>query len=130
MRLSAGIIRKRVENPEGGRTELEAEPGGGCGFLLNEGEMDLELLKRGQAMRAPTVASAKVSGGSGDVIAGPALAAQPVPQAAKQDSADLKADLEHLFAVRDGDFQRHRTGQAAGEDATQPMFLSTEPAKL
>lgn len=82
------------------------------------------------AMRAPTVASAKVSGGSGDVIAGPALAAQPVPQAAKQDSADLKADLEHLFAVRDGDFQRHRTGQAAGEDATQPMFLSTEPAKL
>src|SRR4030095_8681969 len=44
MRLSAGIIRKRVENPEGGRTELEAEPGGGCGFLLNDGEAAFQEL--------------------------------------------------------------------------------------
>jgi hypothetical protein len=69
-------------------------------------------------------------GGAGDVIAGPPLVEPQSPLAAAQASAEVKADLEHLFAVRDKDFRRHRAGEAAGDDATQPMFLSTEPAKL
>ena len=73
----------------------------------------------------PNLTQGETAVGNGDVIAGPPLA-EPPPQAAAQASAEVKADLEHLFAVRDGDFRRHR----GGDDATQPMFLSTEPAKL
>jgi len=42
--------------PDGEATPLDArDPRNHNLFLLTEGEMDLELLKRGQAMRAPTV---------------------------------------------------------------------------
>jgi hypothetical protein len=71
---------------------------------------------------APTMAS-------GDVICGPAAAA-PEQAPSPLDCVDVRADLEHLFAVRDADFRRHGTREGAGEDATQPMFLGTEPAKL
>jgi hypothetical protein len=79
--------------------------------------------------RLPIVIAPEIAGGTGDVIAGPPLV-EPPPHAAAQASAEVKADLEQLLAVRDGDFRRHRDGETAGDDATQPMFLSTEPAKL
>jgi hypothetical protein len=66
---------------------------------------------------------------SGDVISGPGGAA-PAQVSSPLDSTEIRADLEHLFAVRDADFRRHGTREGAGEDATQPMFLGTEPAKL
>jgi hypothetical protein len=78
------------------------------------------------ATPVPNVIPPENTGGTGDVIAGPLL----VEPKSAQASAEVKADLEHLFAVRDGDFKRHRAGEAGGDDATQPMFLSTEPAKL
>jgi hypothetical protein len=80
--------------------------------------------------RLAIVPTPEVAGGSGDVIVGPPLLDPAVPRAAADNLAEAKADLEHLFAARDADFRRHRSGEAAGDDATQPMFLSTEPAKL
>jgi hypothetical protein len=52
------------------------------------------------------------------------------PAASARTSTDARAELESIFAVRDPDFQRHEAGAASGDDATQPMFLRTEPAKL
>ena len=66
---------------------------------------------------------------SGDVIGAPA-AVDAEQASSPLDSVDVRADLEHLFAVRDADFRRHGTREGVGEDATQPMFLGTEPAKL
>ena len=55
-----------------------------------------------------------------------ASASERAAEQARQDANGTRADLEGLFAARDADFKRH----GAGEDATQPMFLGTEPAKL
>jgi len=63
------------------------------------------------------------------VIVGPA-AVDSAQASSPLDSVDVRADLEHLFAVRDADFRRHETREGAGDEATQPMFLGTEPAKL
>jgi hypothetical protein len=79
-----------------------------------------------QPQGAPLPAAvAAPAGGAADVIAGPS-ASEPPEGPASQNSSDARADLEGLFAARDADFKRH----AAGDDATQPMFLGTEPAKL
>jgi hypothetical protein len=54
----------------------------------------------------------------------------------QQPAADAKSDLEQLFAVRDADYQQHGPSASEGDDpgnaddATQPMYLRTEPAKL
>jgi hypothetical protein len=74
-------------------------------------------------------AAAAVAGGSGDVIAGPEVI-HLAPARAGQDAEGARSDLEQLFAARDADFRRHAMSETAGEDATQPMFLGTEPAKL
>jgi len=82
----------------------------------------------------PPVAATASANGAADVIAGPSASEPASEKAAEQlqrNSADARADLEGLFAVRDADFRRHASGDPAGEDtATQPMFLGTEPAKL
>jgi hypothetical protein len=75
----------------------------------------------------PVAAAAAIP--SADVIAGPA-AVDSAQASSPLDSVDVRADLEHLFAVRDADFRRHETREGAGDEATQPMFLGTEPAKL
>lgn len=76
------------------------------------------------------VAAAVPAGGSGDVIAGPNPGdLAPTPQAV-QEAKETRADLEQLFAARDADFRRHAGREFAGDEATQPMFLGTEPAKL
>jgi hypothetical protein len=42
---------------------------------------------------------------------------------------DVKSDLERLFAVRDAELEMNAQ-RLAGTDATQPMFLKTEPMEL
>jgi hypothetical protein len=67
-------------------------------------------------------------GGSGDVIAGPvriAGASSPRPEPVDD---DVKADLERLFAVRDAEMELH--ARRTTSDATQPMYLKTEPQPL
>lgn len=79
----------------------------------------------------PTVAAPKASttaGGSGDVIAGPVTIRDPAAPA-NPPLADAKSDLEHLFAVRDADFRQHAKAEP-GHEATQPMYLGTQPAQL
>lgn len=78
--------------------------------------------------KAPSEA-AEPAGGSGDVIAGPVRIADPTPEVDPE--ADVKADLERLFAVRDAEIQLNSERQAAGPaDKTQPMYLNTEPQPL
>ena len=73
--------------------------------------------------------AAEPAGGSGDVIAGPVRIADPAP--AVDPEADVKADLERLFAVRDAEIKLNSQRQAAGHaDKTQPMYLNTEPQPL
>lgn len=53
------------------------------------------------------------------------------PQLRARADADARKSLDQLFAARDDDFHRHAKRDApAGADATQPMWLGTEPAKL
>jgi hypothetical protein len=59
----------------------------------------------------------------GDVIQGPVhIGAAPKAQ---ETGEGAKADLERLLAVRDADFKNN-----GGTEATQPMWLGTEPAPL
>jgi hypothetical protein len=84
-------------------------------------------------VRTPAPAPAVVAGGSGDVIAGPVMIAAQAKPAGTGDFDEAKADLEQLFAVRDADFKRHFDGSDPahpGDEATRPMFLGTEPARL
>jgi hypothetical protein len=62
----------------------------------------------------------------GDVIAGPVRIGTPAPAPTEDD--DVKADLERLFAVRDAELELN--AQRTGSDATQPMYLRTEPQPL
>jgi hypothetical protein len=65
----------------------------------------------------------------GDVIAGPVRIGTPAaPAAAPAEDDDVKADLERLFAVRDAELELN--AQRTGSDATQPMYLRTEPQPL
>lgn len=68
--------------------------------------------------------------GRGNAIADAPCVDQPLPAAVTRSSLEGKASLEHLLAVRDGDFRRPEGSEPAGGDATEPMFLRTEPAKL
>ena len=75
------------------------------------------------------VAAGEPEGGMGDVIAGPVRIADPAPPI--DPDADIKADLERLFAVRDAELKLNSQRVAAGAgDRTQPMYLKTEPQPL
>jgi hypothetical protein len=75
------------------------------------------------APHTPVQAAAPLDNG-GDVIQGP-LHIGAAPQAQHDEADGAKADLERLLAVRDADFQKNSDSQA-----TQPMWLGTEPAPL
>jgi len=64
----------------------------------------------------------------GDVIAGPVRIGAAAATAAATEDDDVKADLERLFAVRDAELELN--AQRTGTDATQPMYLRTEPQPL
>jgi hypothetical protein len=73
-------------------------------------------------------APAQPAGGSGDVIAGPVrIPGAPRPQTGIEDD-EVRADLERLFAVRDAELALHSSRTSS--DATQPMYLKTEPQPL
>ena len=81
--------------------------------------------------RATAGVRAEVAGGSGDVIAGPvrigpdrAAATGSVP------SADVKADLERLLAVRDAEHKLNSQRLAGGGAAAHPVYLKTQPMDL
>ncbi|MDB5883412.1 MAG: hypothetical protein JWP43_3290 [Ramlibacter sp.] len=93
--------------------------GSTCPALPNPGTW-----KEAAAQVLPPV-EPELAGGASDVIAGP-TASERAAQQARRPLARARADLDGLFAARDADFKGH----AGGEDATQPMFLGTEPAKL
>jgi hypothetical protein len=78
----------------------------------------------------PDSVDSEIDGGSGDVIAGPVrIGAGAGPVSQDDPDADVKSDLERLFAVRDAEIELNR--QASGPtDATQPMYLKTEPQPL
>jgi hypothetical protein len=74
---------------------------------------------------AALVAARPATGGSADVIAGPVRIAETIAPIATRKpgevSADARADLERLLAVRDADMQGH---------AGSGNFAPTEPAPL
>ncbi len=57
----------------------------------------------------------------------------PAPAARRaedsQASDDVKSDLERLFAARDAELEQNAR-RLAGTDATQPMFLKTQPMAM
>lgn len=63
----------------------------------------------------------------GDVIAGPVRIDTP-PQPPLTEDEEVKADLQRLFAIRDAELELN--AQRTGTDATQPMYLRTEPQPL
>jgi hypothetical protein len=77
-------------------------------------------------------AVAALAGGSGDVIAGPVHIPAPTPKAASRESSDsIRDDLDKLLAIRDAELKSDEERfRAAGLDATQPMYLKTEPVPL
>jgi hypothetical protein len=79
--------------------------------------------------RSREVGRAEVPGGSADVIAGP-LGTDPyeVPTA-ESHASSVRTDLERLFAVRDAELEMNAL-RLAGTDATQPMYLKTQPMDL
>lgn len=80
----------------------------------------------------PDSVAAELEGGSGDVIAGPVRIGDTAPpkgqSAAEEEDDDVKADLERLFAVRDAEIELN--SRRGGGDATEPMYLKTEPQPL
>ena len=82
------------------------------------------------AHRAPEGVRAEVPGGSGDVIAGPLrIGPDRVPTADSRASSEVKTDLERLFAARDAELEMNAK-RLGGTDATQPMYLKTQPMAL
>jgi hypothetical protein len=67
---------------------------------------------------------AEPAGGASDVIAGPTTHERAAQRT--RNAVHARADLDGIFAARDADF----SGHGRTDDATQPMFLGTEPAKL
>lgn len=65
-----------------------------------------------------------VPGGTGDVIAGPVHI--------QAGASDVRTDLERLNAIRDADLraQEHAGDVETGHEATQPLYMKTEPHKL
>jgi hypothetical protein len=72
-----------------------------------------------------SAAGAPPTGGAGDVIEGPVRIGAAAAAASDAEADDARADLEKLLALRDADFQEH-----GDNEATQPMWLRTEPAPL
>jgi hypothetical protein len=70
-----------------------------------------------------------LAGGSADVISGPGNIDAEVSRFEEPLAGDAKAELAQLFAARDAHYHRHAQ-DALDPQATQPMFLGTEPAKL
>jgi hypothetical protein len=71
---------------------------------------------------------------SGDVIAGPVRIASPRPAgrprtAAQEERDSVRQDLDQLLAIRDAELERH-ADQYGPTEATQPMYLKTEPQPL
>lgn len=66
---------------------------------------------------------------SADVIAGPVRVAAPAPPAAEDDRDSVRHDLDKLLAIRDAELKRHAE-QYGPSEATQPMYLATEPQPL
>ena len=82
------------------------------------------------AQQAPKGGRAEVPGGSGDVIAGPVrIAPDRLPTAESRAAADVKSDLERLFAARDAELEMNAQ-RLGSTDATQPMYLKTQPMDL
>jgi hypothetical protein len=79
--------------------------------------------------QAAAVAAEALDGGSGDVIAGPPHTDAGAGSPAGEPAGVTRAELAQLFAARDADFRRHAEDDP-DQQATQPMFLGTEPAKL
>jgi len=78
-------------------------------------------------------AAAETPGGSGDVIAGPVRIATPdgKPAPVRDSSDSVRSDLDKLLAIRDNELKSDEERlRAAGLDATQPMYLKTEPVPL
>jgi hypothetical protein len=63
----------------------------------------------------------------GDVIAGPERIPDAAPNPPPTEEDDVRADLEKLFAIRDAELGQ---SSQAGSDATEPMYLRTEPQPL
>jgi hypothetical protein len=85
------------------------------------------------AIDAEDEAPAEAPGGSGDVIAGPVRIATPeaAPAPVKDSSDSVRSDLDKLLAIRDNELKSDEERfRAAGLDATQPMYLKTEPVPL
>jgi hypothetical protein len=85
------------------------------------------------AIDAEDEAEVETPGGSGDVIAGPVRITTPNATAApvKDSSDSVRSDLDKLLAIRDAELKSDEERfRAAGLDATQPMYLKTEPAPL
>jgi hypothetical protein len=79
--------------------------------------------------RAREVGRTEVPGGSADVIAGPLGTAPDRVPSAESQAASVRTDLERLFAVRDAELELNAQ-RLAGPDATQPMYLKTQPMDL
>jgi hypothetical protein len=72
----------------------------------------------------------EVPGGSADVISGPPHVPTGV-MAHTQASDSIRSDLDKLLAVRDAELQgAEERFRSAGSEATQPMYLKTEPQPL
>lgn len=85
------------------------------------------------AVASQGIAGDAAAGGSGDVIAGPDhRRADPERDMPPADAAaDIRSDLERLFAVRDAELKQNAERLAAsGTAPTEPMFLKTEPQPL
>jgi hypothetical protein len=106
-------------------------------FVLPDEDVCPPMPHPGWWTAAPTAAASGIAddatGGSADVIAGPnrqGADADPEPSAADA-AADVRSDLERLFAVRDAELRQNAERlAAAGMEPTEPRYLKTEPQPL
>jgi hypothetical protein len=70
-----------------------------------------------------------VAAASADVIAGPVRVGSPTPAPTEDDRDSVRHDLDKLLAIRDAELKRH-ADQYGPSEATQPMYLATEPQPL
>jgi hypothetical protein len=89
-----------------------------CPALPHPGSWTAEV----RPARAPAP-SRTVTGGAGDVIAGPVHI---------DGESAVTTDLERLKAIRDADVraQEHAGDEETAHEATRPMYMKTEPHKL
>jgi hypothetical protein len=106
-------------------------------FVLPDEDVCPPMPHPGWWTAPPTAAASGIAddatGGSADVIAGPD---RPGADAGREPSAadaaaDVRSDLERLFAVRDAELRQNAERlAAAGMEPTEPMYLKTEPQPL